>query len=186
MNNTNYLATPSEEDFMHNFMYDLSHMMDDQDISPEKRLEQYSDSKHLKELRKESIELGRAMISRATNATAQTNYIDADNDKELGTCATLAVCSMDPTDAANAAYEAFVAVIQEEDRKKKRSSKQIHQTEQPNLPQLTENVDKVESLAIGRSQSPPTKKYHEDNYHDLSYQKQQCVDLSEQIAKVAI
>ena len=55
MNNTNYLATPSEEDFMHNFMYDLSHMMDDQDISPEERLEQYSDSKYLKELRKEYI-----------------------------------------------------------------------------------------------------------------------------------
>ena len=182
----NNMDSTGEKDFLYNFMYDLSHMTEDTEITPDERLEQYSDSNHLKKLRKESIKLGRAMISRTTNATAQTNYIDADNDKELGTCATLAVCSMDPTDAANAAYEAFVAVIQEEDRKKKRSSKQIHQTEQPNLPQLTENVDKVESLAIGRSQSPPTKKYHEDNYHDLSYQKQQCVDLSEQIAKVAI
>src|SRR5210317_1958779 len=120
MNSTNYTPTPGVEDFMHNFMYDLSHMMDDQDISPEKRLEQYSDSKHLKELRKESIELGRAMISRATNATIQNDYLGADNDKELGTCAcaTSAVCSMDPTDAATADYAAFVVVMQEENRRK--------------------------------------------------------------------
>ena len=42
---------------MHNFMHDLSHMMDDKDISPEERLEQYSDSKYLKELRKEYIQI---------------------------------------------------------------------------------------------------------------------------------
>ena len=187
MNSTNYTPTPGVEDFMHNFMYDLSHMMDDQDISPEKRLEQYSDSKHLKELRKESIELGRAMISRATNATIQNDYLGADNDKELGTCAcaTSAVCSMDPTDAATADYEAFVVVMQEENRRKRTAvlgakraqrttaakkdprnkSIKLYNTNPPQL--LTENVDKLESVAVGRSQSP-------------------SVDLSEQIAKVAI
>lgn len=182
MNSTNYTPTPGVEDFMHNFMYDLSHMMDDQDISPEKRLEQYSDSKHLKELRKESIELSRAMISRATNATIQNDYLGADNDKEL--CATSAVCSMDPTDAATADYEAFVVVMQEENRRKrtavlgaKRAQRTAAAKKDPrnksiklyntNPPQLTENDDKLESVAVGRSQSP-------------------SVDLSEQIAKVAI
>ena len=51
MNNDNY--TPDKQQFMLNFMYDLSHMMEDRDISPEERLEQYSDYKHLKSLRRE-------------------------------------------------------------------------------------------------------------------------------------
>ena len=114
MNNDNY--TPDKQQFMLNFMYDLSHMMEDRDISPEERLEQYSDYKHLKSLRRESIRSSMIAWAMGTsaqgiaNAAALDDHLRPNHDEELGTRASSKV-SIGPIEAADEEYEQFVSSL---------------------------------------------------------------------------
>jgi len=116
MNNDNY--TPDKQQFMLNFMYDLSHMAEDRDISPEERLEQYSDYKHLKSLRRESIRSSMIAWAMGTsaqgiaiaNAAALDDHLRPNHDEELGTRASSKV-SIGPIEAADEEYEQFVSSL---------------------------------------------------------------------------
>ena len=99
-------------------MYDLSHMMEDRDISPEERLEQYSDYKHLKSLRRESIKSSMIAWAMGTsaqgiaiaNAAALDDRLRPNHDEELGTRASSKV-SIGPIEAADEEYEQFVSSL---------------------------------------------------------------------------
>ena len=97
MSDANYTLVDKEQHFILNFMYDLSHMMEDKGMSPEKRLERYSDYAHLKGLQKESIVDDIMLVatlkdislgSCIANTTVQDDHFCADHDEELDTNAT--------------------------------------------------------------------------------------------------
>lgn len=97
MSDANYTLVDKERHFILNFMYDLSHMMEDKGMSPEKRLERYSDYAHLKGLQKESIVDDIMLVatlkdislgSCIANTTVQDDHFCDDHDEELDTNAT--------------------------------------------------------------------------------------------------